>query len=194
MNTVVTSRQALLAASRTVARRQGLDGLSIRAVAAEARVSVGSVYNYFSGKTELLAATVEEIWMQILSAPEGEAPRDGFAAYVHWLFHRIQSGAGEYPGFFQGHAAGFLPEGRSAGRRTMAEALGRVRQTLLEALVFAQMPELEADRAVRPSAFDASFSREQLAAFVLDSLLGQMSRGADNCEGLEQVLRRLLYH
>lgn len=26
MNTVVTSRQALLAASRTVARRQGLDG------------------------------------------------------------------------------------------------------------------------------------------------------------------------
>lgn len=38
MNTVVTSRQALLAASRTVARRQGLDGLSIRAVAAEARV------------------------------------------------------------------------------------------------------------------------------------------------------------
>ncbi|MCQ4721108.1 TetR/AcrR family transcriptional regulator, partial [Flavonifractor plautii] len=87
--------------------------------------------------------------------------------------------------FFQGHAAGFLPEGRSAGRRTMAEALGRVRQTLLEAL--------EADCAVRPSAFDASFSREQLAAFVLDSLLGQMSRGADNCEGLEKVLRRLLY-
>ena len=77
MNTVVTSRQALLAASRTVARRQGLGGLSIRAVAAEARVSVGSVYNYFSGKTELLAATVEEIWMQILSAPEGEALRFG---------------------------------------------------------------------------------------------------------------------
>ena len=157
MNTVVTSRQALLAASRTVARRQGLGGLSIRAVAAEARVSVGSVYNYFSGKTELLAATVEEIWMQILSAPEGEAPRDGFAAYVHWLFHRIQSGAGEYPGFFQGHAAGFLPEGRSAGRRTMAEALGRVRQTLLEAL--------EADCAVRPSAFDASFSRGAACRF-----------------------------
>ena len=183
MNTVVTSRQALLAASRTVARRQGLGGLSIRAVAAEARVSVGSVYNYFSGKTELLAATVEEVWIKILARPE-EAP-GRLAAYVHWLFHRIQSGAGEYPGFFQGHAAGFLPEGRSAGRRTMAEALGRVRQTLLEAL--------EADCAVRPSAFDASFSREQLAAFVLDSLLGQMSRGADNCEGLEQVLRRLLY-
>ena len=120
MNTVVTSRQALLAASRTVARRQGLGGLSIRAVAAEARVSVGSVYNYFSGKTELLAATVEEVWMQILSAPEGEAPRDGFAAYVHWLFHRIQSGAGEYPGFFQGAACRFR-----AGQPAGADEPGR---------------------------------------------------------------------
>lgn len=184
MNTVVTSRQALLAASRTVARRQGLDGLSIRAVAAEARVSVGSVYNYFSGKTELLAATVEEIWMQILSAPEGGAPGRLCGLRPLAVPPHSERGRG-IPGFFQGHAAGFLPEGRSAGRRTMEEALGRVRQTLLEAL--------EADCAVRPSAFDASFSREQLAAFVLDSLLGQMSRGADNCEGLEQVLRRLLY-
>ena len=57
MNTVVTSRQALLAASRTVARRQGLGGLSIRAVAAEARVSVGSVYNYISGKTDGVTIT-----------------------------------------------------------------------------------------------------------------------------------------
>ncbi|MFQ9918347.1 MAG: TetR/AcrR family transcriptional regulator [Flavonifractor plautii] len=111
MNTVVTSRQALLAASRTVARRQGLGGLSIRAVAAEARVSVGSVYNYFSGKTELLAATVEEIWMQILSAPEGEAPRDGFAAYVHWLFHRIQSGAGNIRAFSRDMRRASCPRG-----------------------------------------------------------------------------------
>ena len=98
MNTVVTSRQALLAASRTVARRQGLGGLSIRAVAAEARVSVGSVYNYFSGKTELLAATVEEVWMQILSAPEGEAPRDGFAAYVPPHSERVRGISGLFPG------------------------------------------------------------------------------------------------
>lgn len=184
VNTAVTSRQALLAASRAVARRQGLDGLSIRAVAAEAEVSVGSVYNYFSGKAELMAATVEEIWGQILSAPEAEPPED-FVSCVHGLFRRIRTGAGEYPGFFRGHAAGFLPEGRAGGRKAMEETLGQLRRMLLRAL--------EADRAVSPAAFDDCFTREQLAAFVLDSLLGQLSRGADSCGGLEQVLRRLLY-
>ena len=184
VNTAVTSRQALLAASRAVARRQGLDGLSIRAVAEEAEVSVGSVYNYFSGKAELMAATVEEIWGQILSAPEAESPED-FISCVHGLFRRIRTGAGEYPGFFRGHAAGFLPEGRAGGRQAMEETLGQLRRILLRAL--------EADRAVSPAAFDDCFTREQLAAFVLGSLLGQLSRGADSCGGLEQVLRRLLY-
>lgn len=125
MNTVVTSRQALLAASRTVARRQGLDGLSIRAVAAEARVSVGSVYNYFSGKTELLAATVEEIWMQILSAPEGEAPQGRLCGLRPLAVPPHSERSRGISGLFPGTAAGFLPEGRSAGRRTMAEALGQ---------------------------------------------------------------------
>ena len=157
VNTAVTSRQALLAASRAVARRQGLDGLSIRAVAAEAEVSVGSVYNYFSGKAELMAATVEEIWGQILSAPEAEPPED-FVSCVHGLFHRIRTGAGEYPGFFRGHAAGFLPEGRAGGRKAMEETLGQLRRILLRAL--------EADRAVSPAAFDDCFTREQLAVMV----------------------------
>ena len=183
VNTAVTSRQALLAASRAVARRQGLDGLSIRAVAAEAEVSVGSVYNHFSGKAELMAATVEEIWGQILSAPEAEPPED-FVSCVHGLFHRIRTGAGEYPGFFRGHAAGFLPEGRAGGRRAMEETLGQLRRILLRAL--------EADRAVSPAAFDDCFTREQLAAFVLDSLRGQLSRGADSCGGLEQAVKTAL--
>ena len=79
----------------------------------------------------------------------------------------------------------FLPEGRAGGRQAMEETLGQLRRMLLRAL--------EADRAVSPAAFDDCFTREQLAAFVLDSLLGQLSRGADSCGGLEQVLRRLLY-
>lgn len=184
MNTAVTSRQALLAASRAVARRQGLDGLSIRAVAEEAEVSVGSVYNYFSGKAELMAATVEEIWGQILSAPEAEPP-ENFVSCVHGLFHRIRTGAGGVPRLFPGTRRRLPAGGAAGGRKAMEETLGQLRRILLRAL--------EADRVVSPAAFDDCFTREQLAAFVLDSLLGQLSRGADSCGGLEQVLRRLLY-
>ena len=45
MNTVVTSREDILKASRELIQRQGWQGLSIRAVAAACGVSVGSIYN-----------------------------------------------------------------------------------------------------------------------------------------------------
>ena len=78
-----------------------------------------------------------------------------------------------------------------ARMREKMERLARIERRL--ARKAGTLRALEADRAVSPAAFDDCFTREQLAAFVLDSLLGQLSLGADSCGGLEQVLRRLLY-
>lgn len=61
MNTVVTSREDILKASRELIQRQGWQGLSIRAVAAACGVSVGSIYNYFDSKADLVGAAVESV-------------------------------------------------------------------------------------------------------------------------------------
>lgn len=49
-------RRALVAAGLVVAERDGIEGLSLRAVALEARVSHGAPYHHFKSKAELLAA------------------------------------------------------------------------------------------------------------------------------------------
>ena len=61
MNTIVTSREELLAASRKIVKEQGIQALNMRAVAAAANVAVGSVYNYFPSKAELVTATVQDL-------------------------------------------------------------------------------------------------------------------------------------
>ena len=47
MNTVVTSREEILRASRELIRRNGWAAVNMRSVAAACGVSVGSIYNYF---------------------------------------------------------------------------------------------------------------------------------------------------
>lgn len=47
-------RTAILEAARTAFNTQGFDAASIEAIAATADVSVGTVYNYFPGKSDLL--------------------------------------------------------------------------------------------------------------------------------------------
>ncbi|MGH3691715.1 MAG: TetR family transcriptional regulator [Microbacterium sp.] len=54
-------RAELITATRRVAGRSGLLGTNVRAVAAEASVSAGSVLYYFSSFDELMYATVEGV-------------------------------------------------------------------------------------------------------------------------------------
>ena len=73
MNTVVTSKEEILRASRELIRQKGWDAVNIRSVAAACGVSVGSIYNYFDSKAALVGAAVESVWCEIFHRPEDEA-------------------------------------------------------------------------------------------------------------------------
>jgi len=54
------ARQRLIDATIAVAERDGVDGLTTRAIVAEAGVSAGMFYGHFDSKEALLAAVVEQ--------------------------------------------------------------------------------------------------------------------------------------
>lgn len=89
MNTVVTSREDILKASRELIQRQGWQGLSIRAVAAACGVSVGSIYNYFDSKADLVGAAVESVWREIFHLPEDGTVFRDTQACVAWMYERM---------------------------------------------------------------------------------------------------------
>ena len=66
------------------------EGISIRSVAAACGVSVGSIYNYFQSKTDLVAATVESIWADIFHTPAEDRVLCSLELYISWLFQRFQ--------------------------------------------------------------------------------------------------------
>ena len=60
MNTIVTSKEEILKNSRELIREKGWAAVSIRSVASACGVSVGSIYNYYDSKAELISARSEE--------------------------------------------------------------------------------------------------------------------------------------
>ena len=90
MNKVVTSKDEILHRSQELIRERGLSAISIRSVAAACGVSVGSVYNYFDSKAELV-----------------------------WMYERMAYGGRQYPGFFTLHSIGFMREEKDDGKRRM---------------------------------------------------------------------------
>lgn len=53
----------ILNASRMLLQKQGWAALNIRTVAKECNISVGSVYNYFQNKSDLIASIIVNIFL-----------------------------------------------------------------------------------------------------------------------------------
>ena len=69
----------ILEAAAELFRTAGYDGAKIEAIAAEAEVSIGTIYNYYHNKGDLLVAIVSMEVNEVLNAGSGivaEPPRD----------------------------------------------------------------------------------------------------------------------
>lgn len=85
-------RKAILDAARRVLGAKGADGLTIRAVAAEAGYAPGAVYSYFRSRAELLAELhVQDLAALARSLREMKAtqPKDVLAARLCDLFSHL---------------------------------------------------------------------------------------------------------
>ena len=55
MNKSATSKEALLEIARDISYREGISKVSIRRLASESGVAIGTVYNYYPSKADLVA-------------------------------------------------------------------------------------------------------------------------------------------
>jgi hypothetical protein len=65
MNPNVTNKEEILAVCRSIAQKQGLRSVTIRNVADNLGVAVGSLYNYFPSKNDLMLETVTSCWHDV---------------------------------------------------------------------------------------------------------------------------------
>lgn len=186
MRTAVISREEILEASRGMLREKGWSAIHMRSVAARCGVAVGSLYNYFSSKTELMAATVESVWQEIVHMPEALPEEERFCWCVQWLYDSMREGSRRYPGFLTLHAMGFTTgEGKVEGRRMMEHIQRCLRDSMCRVL--------REDGQVNQAVFDSRLTREGFVELVFSMLLSTLLREEDSCEPLLAVIRRVLY-
>lgn len=185
VNTAVTSREAILTVCREMVSRQGLSSLNMRSVARACQVALGSLYNYFPSKDDLLLATVESVWQDIFHMGGLPDQALSFPGCVQWIFDRVQQGRRTYPNFFTVHSLLFASSEKERARQAMGRHLAHIKTALEEAL--------RRDPDLRPDAFSPAFSREEFLDFVLTSLLALLLQGKPDCSLLLELIRRAIY-
>lgn len=184
MNPPNTSREEIMRVSRKIVSEKGLPALNMRALAKECGIALGTLYNYYSDKDELVVAAIESVWQDILekSVPDS---RVSFSQYVTHIYARILSGLKYYPDFFAAHSISVAGSAKGKARGMMERCFGKIRGELNAAL--------REDKNVDRSIFSETFREEDLIGHILDTITISIINGRPNCATLTEILDRLLY-
>lgn len=185
MNTVVTSKEEILEASRELIRQQGWSAVNIRSVASACGVSVGSIYNYFDSKADLVGATVESVWRQIFHSPENETVFRDTKACIVWMYERLALGCKQCPGFFTLHSLSFMGEDKSDGKRRMQQTWEHITNGLCSVL--------KQDPKIRSDAFSEQFTVEKFADVLFSLMLSALLRQDYDPSAVLEIVQRTLY-
>lgn len=185
INTIVTSKEAILEACRQLVSQKGLEALNMREVAASCHVALGSLYNYFPSKGELIAAAIESVWQDIFQMGKECRATASYPEYVGWIFERVQQGTLQYPHFFSAHSLSFSSPEKGRARQVMERYFSHMKSGMMQAL--------QGDSSVKTMAFRAGFSQEDFVEFTLSALLSLLVQQNSSCEILLEVIRRAIY-
>ena len=165
------SRDEMLEFARKRLLACGYDAFTIRDVAKDCGVSVGTIYSYFSNKETLLTSAIVEEWRSMIRRIKENLPRCEMAEEgMRFLYESVYDFNRKYHGFCT--RAGQSEKEQADGdqrRRLQLEQVAQAVQLLLK----------------------EGEDREGLSLFIADSILSHCSRGVYPYEKLAPFLRRL---
>ena len=101
MRKQIIDEKILVEAGKEILKTQGIEAVNMRSIARFSNVSLGSIYNYYKDKDELLLAIVKSIWLNITLDMNIET--ESFQKAVSSLFDSIEEGNRIYPDFIKIH-------------------------------------------------------------------------------------------
>jgi AcrR family transcriptional regulator len=163
-------RNAILDAAETVFAERGFHGARIQDIAAHARIAVGTVYNHFEQKDDVLTALLEERTEEMLALLRATDRARTFEAHLRARIARMLAYVEEHRAFFAVASEHGLFAGTAAPGAPATKRLRRVEK--FRAAFRALVEEGIAAGALEPIGADvlARFLGGTIRAFVLSTL------------------------
>lgn len=185
------SRENIINIAKEIVSKEGIQAVNMRYISKKAGFAVGSIYNYFPSKNDLIIAVVESIWEDIFHIDKGFDDFDRFTEYIEKLFENIVDKSKNYPNFFTLHSIGFMTDKDNKqnkddkGKETMDRYFSHMKIKLLEIL--------NNDKNIKKDAFNVNFTKEKFIDFVFSNIIIFLMRDKNDCEILIETINRSIY-
>lgn len=182
---MIISKEKILKESRDLVAEEGLDALSIRKLAKKCDLAVGTIYNYFSSKDDLMISTIESVWEDIFRIEDYDQDANDFLKYLSDIFTHLGLGIEKYPNFFTIHSLSFKSQSIGKAKDSMATYIEKLRENLIYIL--------DRDPNIKKDAFDDDFTKDDLVEFIISTSLCFIVDKNYNKDLLLKIVKKTLY-
>ena len=172
MKQKVTTREAILEHALAIAKREGLAQVSIRKLAKECGIAVGSMYNYYPDKQTLINAVSQDFWSTLIK-DQDRLYREGmgFTFFLDQYYMFLYAKLSDYD------------------RSWLKEMdQGTKNQTVL---LFKSV--LDNDDRVNQSIWNMELNQDIFCNYVLTNIIALLRAGENDCRFFVFLLEHLLY-
>ena len=186
MNKTVTTQAELLDAAKEIVFKEGAASLNIRTLSQKCGISIGTVYNYFPSKADLMLRVVDNFWKSVFSTSIVPISIGvNFLDFFQAVYLQLSQSVLEFETVYLEQLDILCSSDKKRGKQIEQEHFDKVRAAFLKSL--AQDPGIDAN------IWSASFTPEQFVSFLFDNILTSLKRGNRDCSYLVELSRRLLY-
>ena len=181
-----TSKEELLDAAFAIACEKGLSGVSVRAVAAKCGVAVGTVYNWYPAKSDLISDVIALFWRDALKDCMPKAAECGdFIAFFGKLSCRMAYAFSKFHDGWLAEIASMRTHDLDAACEREQACFSHIRRGLAIAL--------EKDARIKRERLSGELSPEAICLLVWDAILASIRRNDESYLTLLALLRQTLY-
>lgn len=183
--TINNPKELILSTSSNIAHKEGLSAVNMRRVAKECDIALGTIYNYFPNKMDLIVAIIEDFWNNCFKEfHHAYDPNLDFFKQLEVLYFYMFDYLEQFRGSWLKELANLTDLNKQYGKERELAYMKHFLQ------VFEEL--LETHHIQFELTFYESLGKDQIVDFILSNFVIMLKRSRRDYEYFDLILKRLL--
>lgn len=178
-------KEIILASAKDISLEHSINEINIRKVAKKSNISIGTVYNYFPTKADLLVAVIEDFWKEAFTKIDIRALGDkSFYEKIEEIYDSLYSYLYNFKENWLEQISLLNAQEKEVGRKRQEEYFARIRTIIISLM--------DSDKSIGKHIWSSSITKEKTAQFIFDNMLLNLKKGESNFEFFIEILKKIM--
>lgn len=185
LNKQTSQKEIIFFAAREIALEKGINKINIRSVALKSGVSIGTVYNYYETKGDILVDVIEDFWREAFKNIDFKSLGDkSFFDKLNEIYQKLDEYLQQFKENWLNQLYQLNTHEKKLGRKVEAEYYNRIYSGIVVLM--------DLDENISMQIRDSGISKERMAEFIFDNMLLILKKDNGDFEFFLEMLKRMI--